>query len=263
MKNRTRKVARDRVGRGRQLGPAETLLIDEFVVNYRRKDIRNLVIRLREDGTVDLSSPLDVSRSQALKFFKSKEAWIRTHQEETGFTMDRPVREYRTGETYRLLGKIYRLEVVSGCRYSSRIKPGEDVIVLTVPAGKTPVDTEKYMTNMSARKLKQLLEELVPRWEELTGLRCSGWSISRMRSRWGVCAPATGKLRFSICLSQLPAEEIEYVVLHELAHLKHPNHGKGFWDLVYSYMPEAQYIRGRLENKMDYLPPKSDTEHNM
>ncbi|MBM6991373.1 MAG: M48 family metallopeptidase [Mobilibacterium timonense] len=263
MKNSSRRSARARVGQGRQLGPTETLLIDEFVVNYRRKNIRNLVIRLREDGTVDLSCPLDVSRSQALKFFKSREAWIRIHQEKTGFTADRPVREYKTGETYRLLGKVYRLEVISGGRYSSRLRSDEDVIVLTVPPGKTAVDTEKYMINMSARHLRRLLEELVPRWEELTGLQCSGWSISRMRSRWGVCAPSTGKLRFSICLSQLPVEEIEYVVLHELAHLKHPNHGKGFWDFIFSYMPEAEYIRGRLRNKIDYLPPQSDAEHNM
>lgn len=75
------------------------------------------------------------------------------------------------------------------------------------------------------------------------------WS-ERQRMRWGSCTPAHGTIRIASRLAAFPSWVVDYVIVHELAHLTEPNHGKPFWDLVNRY-PNAAKARGYLEAKSD------------
>ena len=90
--------------------------------------------------------------------------------------------------------------------------------------------------------LKQELEEkiaqLLPKWERITTLKCESWHTRYMTSRWGSCIPAKKRLCFNLQLADKPQECLEYVILHELLHLKHSGHGEAFKKDLSRYMPE-------------------------
>ena len=80
-------------------------------------------------------------------------------------------------------------------------------------------------------------------WEERTGLHCSSFQIRDMKTRWGTCNTRTGKLWFALMLARQPRECVEYVVLHELAHLYEPSHNARFKAFLDVYMPGWREIR--------------------
>lgn len=249
-------------GRGSVI-KAETIEISGLKVHFYRKNIKNMYIRLQEDGSVVLSVPAGMPEKTAIDFFKSREQWIRKNQMRTGMEPGKPVRRYAPGEKYRLFGELYTIDIKPAGRYGCKIDRDRKEICISVPPQKTAIDTDKYMNQVSRKELRIVLEEAVEKWEGITGVRCSGWSVSSMTSRWGLCVTPAGTLRFSARLAQQPVDAIEYVVLHELAHITYPDHSRNFWNYVYSYMPEAPQIKKEMRMIIDYLPPSEQQIHNM
>lgn len=84
------------------------------------------------------------------------------------------------------------------------------------------------------------------RWETAMGLRTSSVNVKMMKSRWGSCNPVTGAITINFRLALYPPECLDYVVIHELAHLIHPNHSRDFWNLVECFCPHYKSIKKRL-----------------
>ena len=111
---------------------------------------------------------------------------------------------------------------------------------------------EKLQEKMKAAQvdvrtyLREEIAELLPKWEERTGLHCSGFQIRDMKTRWGSCNTRTGKLWFSLMLAWQPRECVEYVILHELAHLYEPSHSARFKAFLDLHMPEWRETRRKL-----------------
>ena len=102
--------------------------------------------------------------------------------------------------------------------------------------------------------LKEKIELYLPKWEQISGLYCDSWQTKYMTTRWGTCNTATKKIWFNLQLAKKPVECLEYVMLHELAHLKVRNHGKDFVAILDKYMPYWRETRKLLnELKLDYL----------
>lgn len=96
-------------------------------------------------------------------------------------------------------------------------------------------------------ELSNLIEIILPKWESVTKLYCSAWQIRDMKTRWGSCNIQTGKIWFSLQLARQPIECIEYVVLHELIHLKIPGHGRDFKEMLDLFMPDWREKRKKLQ----------------
>lgn len=103
-----------------------------------------------------------------------------------------------------------------------------------------PIDTPPELLKSEAARI---LPPLVERYSALTGLRPSRVRINSAKTRFGSCSPDNG-LNFSYRLMLYPIEAIEYVVLHEIAHIKHRNHKKSFYTFIEKYMPDW---KNRLE----------------
>lgn len=100
-----------------------------------------------------------------------------------------------------------------------------------------------------ARAFKLRLPLVFERWEREMGLRPSAVTVRDMSSRWGSCHPVTRRISISFRLAQYPEECTDYVVVHELAHLRHANHGPEFWALVERYFPDHKKCRAILRGK--------------
>ena len=92
--------------------------------------------------------------------------------------------------------------------------------------------------------------------ESIGKMKCSGWQSKYMTTKWGPCNTSTGKIWLNLQLAKKPIECLEYVILHELVHLKIRNHGTEFVAEMNRYMQNWREIRNQLnESKLDYLAP--------
>ncbi len=97
-------------------------------------------------------------------------------------------------------------------------------------------DKEYYIQKKT--ELENRLVHVIDKWEAATGLYCASWHTRYMTSRWGSCVPARKRLCFNLQLADMQDECLDYVVLHELLHLRHSGHGKEFKTDLSRYMPE-------------------------
>ena len=94
--------------------------------------------------------------------------------------------------------------------------------------------------------LRERLQRLIPLYENRMGLHAASYTIRDMKTRWGSCTPKTGRIRLNLQLAGYPEVCLEYVLVHELAHLRIPNHSPAFWKLVEEYIPNWKEIRRQL-----------------
>ena len=105
---------------------------------------------------------------------------------------------------------------------------------------------EEKMTEKELEILKQIVQEKVPFYAEKIGEHPNKVRIRDLNYAWGSCS-AKKNISINEKLAKYSEREIEYVILHELCHLKHMNHSKQFWNLVEEYMPDYKSIRKELK----------------
>ena len=109
-----------------------------------------------------------------------------------------------------------------------------------------PAPMDKAEKEARRAYLKRRIEARLPVIEEITGLRCSGWTVRDMHTRWGSCNTNTHHINLSLMLADRSDTELDYVILHELVHTVVPNHGPGFYALMDRFMPGWKKIRKAL-----------------
>jgi predicted metal-dependent hydrolase len=140
-----------------------------------------------------------------------------------------------------------------------------DTIVVLIPQRMSKADEQTFVRDMVERVLAREARALAPRGDEALASRARELSasylapalnetpepngvmwVTNQQQRWGSCTPSTGLIRLSHRLQPMPSWVVDYVLLHELAHLVEPTHSERFWRLVGRY-PEADKAKGYLE----------------
>ena len=102
-----------------------------------------------------------------------------------------------------------------------------------------------FMERELRLELKRQLQRLIDKWEPVMGVKSAGFTIKKMKTRWGSCNVKSHHLNFNL-LAKVPPECAEYVVVHELTHLLEPSHNARFWSLMEHYLPESKKLRKQL-----------------
>ncbi len=209
--------------------------IEAILVRKSEKNLR--VTILPPDGTVRVSAPKRTPETFIRAFLAEKADWIRTHAERIREAHQDEPRSFDTGETVRVFGVPYPLLVTEGQK-KSRVFSDGGRIVLSLRGESTPEKRKALLDGWLRERLKAEIERDLPPWSARTGLAPSAWTVRDMTSRWGSCNPGTGKITLNLRLVHFPASCLEYVILHELAHLKERGHGPAFKALLDRYMPD-------------------------
>jgi predicted metal-dependent hydrolase len=206
--------------------PAVGPLRVEFV---RMRRARRYILRVTPDGTVRVTIPRSGSQREAEEFLDAQRAWAERERVRIQ-RLHAPV-TWQDGDGILLRGVRTALTRTCG--------PGSDLIVcgdrrIPVPAG--AIDLRPFVeTDLRALARR----ELVPRLHELAALfqlRFSRVTIRNQRSRWGSCS-RTGAIALNFRLVQVPPPVRDYVLIHELMHLRQQNHSRRFWRLVEAACP--------------------------
>ena len=190
----------------------------------RMRRARRYVLRVRSDGSVRVTVPAGGSRAEAVRFLEKHAAWVQRERLRVRSAGSTP--QWIDGATVLLRGQRVTIRT-AGAGLDRRVCCGDRSV--RIPAG--AVDLRPYV-EADLRALAR--EELGPRLTELAaaqGLTVAGFSIRNQKSRWGSCS-RTGRIALNFRLVQMPREVSDYVLLHELMHLKEPNHSRRFWRLV-------------------------------
>ena len=223
-------------------------------IEVQKKNIKNLhLVVTPPDGNVHVSAPMHLSDESITMFVRTKLGWIKKQQEKFATQPRQAEREYVSGETLYVFGQQYFLRVEYSYKGNSLVLKGREAI-LTVRKESTAKQREAFINEWYRSKLKEKIEIYLPKWESITGLHCNSWQTKYMTTRWGTCNVNTRKIWLNLQLAKKPIEHLEYVILHELAHLKVRNHGKDFVAILNQYMPYWRETKKQLnEHILDHI----------
>ena len=220
--------------------------LGEIAVDVTLKDIKNIHLSVYPPtGRVRISAPTHMSLDTIRVFAIAKLGWIKEQQKKLQEQERETPREYLDRESHYLWGRRYLLAVSEGNHAPSvtlkhrrmllRLRPGAD------EWKKRAVVEEWYR-----EQLKKALRPLIAKWEPLMGVKVERFFVQRMKTKWGSCNPITGSIRLNTDLAKKPRECLEYIVVHELIHLREPTHSARFVALMEQYMPKWQFYRDQL-----------------
>lgn len=220
-----------------------TVQIDGTLLEYslERKNVKNLNLHVRKDGSVYVSANNTVPEGKIDEFLISKGNFIRNAQgkfkEQEQY---RPLpKQYVSGETFYIQGRALRLKVTQAARdiiYSDGVYLFLDVKDQQDAAKKEQM-VKRFLDKQCKSVFSEIVAELYPVFQKY-GVEPPILRMRNMDTRWGSCLPEKGVITLNKRLLEAPRNCIEYVVMHELCHFIHPNHSKHFYDFLTMLMPD-------------------------
>lgn len=225
--------------------------VNNFSFKYeiiRKPKIKNLYIRIKSDKVI-VSANRRVSDEYIENFVKSKSSWIHKH-------LSKPKENRLLGNTQTyiyLLGHKYlvRIDIDSSNRKPElKLETGQAVFKLP-----NTMEHKELLgiRDMHYRSLCSVcITPLVEKYADIMNLYPSKISYRNNKSRWGSCS-SKNSISLNSRLMMLSKEMISYVVIHELAHIKHKNHSSEFWKEVERYCPDYKNTRASIRKFESYL----------
>lgn len=209
---------------------------------------RSVTIQIIPHEPVRVLVPSAMSAGRIRTLLARKAEWIIRKQEMPGVAFA-PVREYVNGETFPYLGRHYRLRVhVRAWLRRPQVRLVGRHLEVTLPK-RLPQRRSAIRRALFRWYKERAGEKLVERMHLfLPKLGLNRTLVVRVRDqtrRWGSCSTA-GRLNFNWRIVMAPLSLVDYVVVHELCHMVHPNHSRAFWEHVRSVLPDYEERRARL-----------------
>ena len=224
--------------------------IAELDIEVEHKGIKNIHLAVYPpDGRVHISVPNYMKDDEVSVFLYTKLPWIRKQREEVLAQERQDIREYVSGESHYLLGRRYLLKVIPTAE-RAHIAKKVKYLEMYVRKDATTERRHTVMEEFYRAELRPVLETYVRKWakemdEEPTTF---DWSILLMQKQWGSCLTSARKIQFNLLLSRVPLRCIEYIVVHEMVHLKEHRHNKNFISIIDKYLPDWQLRKKDLDN---------------
>ena len=200
--------------------------IDKLVRSRRR----TIALIIERDSSLTVRAPMRVSREEIEAFVHQQAAWILRKQDSIKAIVDVPVKHYIDGETFLFLGSSYDLKLVKLQRPSLKFDNGFRLSQTAQRRG------EQVFKHWYKKRALEVISARIAEYVYQYGFSPKQVKITSAQTRWGSCSP-DGSLNFTWRLVLAPMDVIDYVVVHELSHLRVRNHSQKFWKVVESILP--------------------------
>lgn len=218
------------------------------IATLKRSGRRTLAISVLPDGNLELVAPMNASLASILERVAKRAAWINTQRRAfRAMNEVRPVLRYVNGATHRYLGRQYRLKLINDASQSVTLR-GAYLHVSVSSGGEEEV--KAALARWYRRQAHAQFERRLGRWVEWCRHRKLPHPNLRLRMmprRWG-STQQDGTICLNPELIRAPSVCVDYVIVHEICHLKYPDHGPKFRGLLQQLCPEWKVIKARLEN---------------
>lgn len=224
----------------------DTLQLGDVSIAVTRKGVKHVHLSVHPpEGHVTMVAPqsarLDVLRAYAI----TRLAWIRKQQAAFRAQPREMPRRHITRESHQLWGRRYLLAV----RYvdaKPEVRLDHKRITLSVRPGSDEVKRAEVMHEWHKTELHSVVPGMIKRWEPRLGVKVRAYYLQRMKTRWGSCNHARGHVRLNTELVKKPRHLLEYVLVHEMAHLIAPSHDERFVAVLDQHLPLWREARSEL-----------------
>lgn len=215
-----------------------------------RRDVKALSVTVHPDGKVAVIAPFHAEEDKVLNRVAKRARWINRQQARFGLFLPKiGKRPEHTGQSIRYLGRQYRVRVVAlETSHRKTVARNRNVLEVRLQdpklAGALGCEIDRWwhlMANAVIAERFQRCLALIP------GIKRPGFSLRKMQKRWGSYTPS-GRILLNTELLAAPVDCIDYVIIHELCHVKHPNHQRAFYRLLETVLPDWKRRKERLEN---------------
>lgn len=231
----------------------------------RRRYQKNLGVSVYPSGEIKVSANKSISEKDILSFLESRKSWLESCLAEAQKIQDRfPKKQFRPGESYPYLGQDYLLKIEQADKLAIRFSGDQLIFTSPIPEAQwSPKLRHSYFEKLKLAYrgvAEKLMQKRLVFWARQMDLQPTGLKLRDQKSIWGSCSPEN-KISLNFKLIVAPLEVIDYVIIHELAHIKHKNHSARFWKLVERYTCHREFSRKWLREhqfKVDFLAKKSE-----
>lgn len=225
------------------------MIVSGIDVRIDRKKIKNMHLYVKPpNGIVSVSAPLNIKDDSIERFVRTKITWIKTQKSSFSQQLRQTERQYVSGETLYLWGKQYFLQVDIGKK--GNIEISGNTVIFTVRQDSSVKQRDKFINEWYRKQLKNEITIFLPKWESETDIKCDSWQTKYMTSKWGTCNIKDRKIWLNLQLAKKPIECLEYIILHELIHMRVKNHNADFIALMDRYMPSWRDVKKKLNEQI-------------
>ncbi len=217
-----------------------------------RRERKTLAISVRPDLRIEVVAPFDASLDRIFEKVRKRAPWITRQLQFFGqFQPRTPERRYIAGETHRYLGRQYKLKVLPHIQERVKLHRGLLIVQTHKPkqAENTKALVEDWYRERAHIKFPERIAICRQSFPDPNEFEPSGVIIRQLQQRWGSMTP-TGKLVLNKSLIRASVDTIDYVITHELCHIRHSHHGPEFYKLLDRVMPDWEKRKVKLERQL-------------
>ncbi|TFF50867.1 metal-dependent hydrolase [Pseudomonas putida] len=228
---------------------SRNITVSGLTVEVVRKPIKNLHLGVYPpQGRVRVAAPLAVDDEAVRLAVVGKLGWIKRQRAKFQAQPRQSQRRMVSGESHYFLGRRYRLrvhETTGALRIALR---GTATMDLFVRPDTTVERREQVLHDFYRAELKRLLPELLEKWQPKLGVEVRAWGIKRMKTKWGTCNIEARRIWLNLELAKKPVQCLEYILVHELAHLHERHHNDRFTALLDQHLSQWRLLRDLLNS---------------
>lgn len=238
----------------------EKISFFDIVVDVEKKNIKHMHLSVfPPDAHVHLSMPSYLKKEDAEAYLYSEWSWIEKQRKIVLNQERQTKRTYISAENHYYFGFRYRLKIVEANINSTIVERKRGVLILHVRKDSTEEKRAEILWNWYRKELKELLSLYLVKWTDKLGeTKPFSWQVRRLKTEWGSCVQSKRSMLFNLALARVPKECVEYIVVHELIHLKCRTHNKQFESLLTQAMPDWRRRKQKLNEFIAESYPKLD-----
>lgn len=223
------------------------ITVSDITAEVEWKDIKNVHLTIYPpDARVHVSAPMKMTEEAVRLFLITKLPWIKQRVSQVLGQNRQTPREYVSGENHYYKGHRYRLKVLYHNAPPRVEIQGNEYIVLFVREGAIEERRAEILRKWYRAEFKALLPDMISKWEDVLGVKANKWEVKQMKTLWGSCNHRTRNIIFNLELIKKPISCIEYIVVHELLHIKVRLHNEEYTRLLNRYFPNWLQLKDEL-----------------
>ena len=226
---------------------AHKIVVSGVTVQVVRKPIKNLHLGVYPpNGRVRVAAPLRVSDDAVRLAVVGKLGWIKRQRARFEAQPRQSAREMVSGESHYVFGRRYRLTVVHAPGPAKVVPRGKSALEIHVAQGAGSEERFRLLLRWYREGLRERAQPLLLKWQKVMRVELAECGIKRMKTKWGSCNTDARRIWLNLELAKKPVQCLEYLIVHELAHLIVRHHDDRFTTLMDEHLPDWKARRALL-----------------
>ena len=221
------------------------------------KLVKNITLRIKEDGSIFLTAPVGMSLSEVQQFLESREQWLRQQLQRMlqAQSQQKQEQKYSMGELpfdgqhVWLWGKRLPAHFLLSGKKHGTYEVQADAVNFYYHSELSNEAKCAFVEFFYKQEVSGRGEQLLQAWEKKMGVHHTGLKVHRMKTRWGSCNVNTHHININLALYEKEPKCLEYVVVHEMCHILEASHSRVFWGYMTRYYPDWKAVRKQLNEE--------------